>query len=217
MAEIEERWYILSRLFLWLVVIASLLFVAFRVWQAAASDFEGNSVRELTMTLTSPISLIIVVGAGVNAFLLPTVHRFNQRLRTGRHGDCATLPLAPTQPNPDASTVTLPLTITLRSRRNAKVPVFVLGGLEILLILAVIMFSFLAPAAIAGSELTMMDLIVPGELCGSFILIGFIAGLRQEQETLEITEHGLSLRQNSSPEHSLGRCSSLYNWRQRWR
>jgi hypothetical protein len=178
-----EHRYQVSRVLRWLAVIACPLFVAFTVWQAVASDFEGDSLHELAMTLTSPISLTILVGAAVNVFLLPTVHRFNLRFRAGRHGDYASLPLAPHQPNPHAPTLPLPTTITMRSRWSAKIPSAIFVASIFALALAIAVFSADIPLAIAYGSYTANDLVLPIGISSFFFAIVPAVGLRPERET----------------------------------
>jgi hypothetical protein len=193
-----EQRYQVSRVLLWLAVIGCLLLVAFKLWQAASSGFEGNGLRELAMTLTSPISLIIVVGVAVNVFLLPTVHRFNRQFQVGRHGDYAALPLAPVQPTPDATALTLPTTITMRSRWPAKILGAIIASLMVALGGAIFSLSFAAPLAIADPSESAIAIIVPVGVTGFFALFALKVGLRPERKTLEITETGLYHRQSSS-------------------
>jgi hypothetical protein len=198
-----EIGYRVSRFLLRLAVSACLLFVVLKFWQAVVSGFEGDSLRELATTLTSPISLIIVVGAAVNIFLVPTVHRFNRQFQVGRHGDYAALPLAPVQPTPDAMALALPTTITMRSRWPAKILGAIIASLMVALGVAFFSLSFTVPIAITNPSESDIAIFIPTGVTCFFVIFALAVGFRPERKTLEITETGIYHRQTGHPDQSI--------------
>ena len=104
------------RAFLWVLTVLGIVLLVLQLVQAIEAGFTVGSIRQFVHAVLIPILPLLVLPSLANLWGLPAAHRYQAYLEAAWRGDDAQLPLADHQPEPDAATLALPITIRLRPR-----------------------------------------------------------------------------------------------------
>lgn len=180
------------RAFFWALTVLGFVLLVLELAQAMSARFTADSTLQFMHALLIPILPLLVLPSLANLWVLPAKHRFDAYLEAAWRGDDTQLPLADHQPDPDATTLTLPITIRLRPRWP------VLVGMDVFLVLMAGLY------AVASGLIEMPPYGQP-DFLAVFVLailtLIFVVALftqRTEANGLTVSEEGLKMRLASS-------------------
>lgn len=102
--------------FFWALTVLGVVLLILQLAQAMSTRFTADSTLQFVHALLIPILPLLAVPSLANLWVLPAAHRFQAYVESAWRGNDTQLPPADHQPEPDATTLALPITIRLRPR-----------------------------------------------------------------------------------------------------
>lgn len=127
--------YRASQASLWAVTMFGIVPLVLQLVHAMDARFTSDSILQFVHVLLIP-SLPLIVLPSLVLWVLPAAYRYQAYLEAAWRGDDTQLPLADHQPEPDVSTLTLPITIRWRPRWH------VFLGMDVLFVLMACLYAF---------------------------------------------------------------------------
>lgn len=193
--------FLVIRASFWVLALVGVVLLVVQLAQAMDARFTADAIRQLVHSLLIPILPLIVLPSIGTLWVLPATHRFDAYLEAAWRGDDAQLPLADHQPEPDATALTLPITIQLRLRRRGLVSMDVV-------------FFLMASLYALAYGLTETPPIQPGLLAASmFVIVASIfsgCAVALFVHCAEVTRNRITVSDKGLSQHLPGLASDLY-------
>lgn len=121
--------------FLWALTVLGIVLLVLQLAKTMGDRFTADSILQFVHALLIPILPLLVLPCLASFLVLPEAHRYQAYVEAAWHGDDTRIPLAEHQPEPDAPTLTLPITIRLRPRWHVLLSMdvlfFLMAGLYV--------------------------------------------------------------------------------------